>query len=58
LTFLVIQLNSEERRQWHVILSEAKNLGSCNLSELQRAFVPCGSLENYVIPAQAGIHCV
>jgi len=26
-----------------VILSKAKNLGSCNLNELRRSFVACGS---------------
>jgi hypothetical protein len=37
-----------------VILSEAKNLGSCSFTELRRSFV--APPESHVIPAQAGIH--
>jgi len=32
-----------EERLYRVILSEAKNLGSCIFNELQRSFVACGS---------------
>jgi hypothetical protein len=32
-----------EERLNAVILSEAKNLGSCSLEEPQRSFVACGS---------------
>ncbi len=33
-----------EKPLGHVILSEAKNLGSCKTKQLQRSFVACGSL--------------
>jgi hypothetical protein len=36
-------LQAAELRLGAVILSEAKNLGSCIFNELRRSFVACGS---------------
>jgi hypothetical protein len=37
-----------EKRLNTVILSAAKNLGSCSFNELRRSFVACGSPESHV----------
>jgi len=36
-------MQAAEKRLQAVILSEAKNLGSCKVKQLQGSFVACGS---------------